>query len=305
LEIKSALNISWAKAFAVVAIAGVIPLTLEGCKIPGFGGGAPTGQVVATVGGHEVTTREVDAELAGAKLTDPKARKAAEQTVLSNILARKILAQAAIDQGLDKTPAFPVQKQRVIDSLLVQMLESKIASQVPPATREDAQSFVADHPDIFAQRKVFALNQIRMAKPKDQATLKAMEPLKTMDEVEARLDAEKIPYQKGTSSLDAVGADPKMIDEIVKLPPDEIFIVPSGNGLLVNQIIGTKIVPFTGDPALQYAQALINRQRASDAVSRQLQMIVGKSAHEIRYNKDFQPPAAVPPAAKPAAPANE
>ena len=272
------------------AAALILILTASACKVPGLGGGkTPTGQVVATWNGKEVTVRDLDAEIGDYKTTDPKTRKAVEQSALNQILARKIVAQAAIDQGLDKTPDFAIQKQRAIEKFLAQRMQAKIAADVPKPTREEAVAFVAANPNIFADRKIFILDQIRMARPKDPAVLKSLEPLKTMDEVEAELTRDHIPFQQGAGTLDAVGADPKLIDQIMKLPPGEIFIVPDKAGLLANQIKDTRTSPFTGDPATDYALNLLTRQREQDAVNREIHAIIGKASGSVKVNKDYAP----------------
>jgi len=286
----------WGTAAALVLV-----LAGGACKLPGLGGGkAPTGQVVATWNGKEVTVRDLDAEIGDYRTTDTKTRKAVEQAALNQILARKIVAQAAIDQGLDKTPDFAIQKQKAVENLLAQRMQAKIAADVPKPTREEAVAFVAANPNIFADRKIFILDQIRMGRPKDPSVLKALEPLKTMDSVETQLTQDHIPFQNAGATLDAVGADPKLIDQIMKLPPDEIFIVPDKGGLLVNQIKDTRTVPFTGDAATDYALNLLTRQRQQDAVSRELHEIIGKASGSVKVNKDYapSPQGAAPPPAK-------
>ncbi len=282
------------RGLAVVAMSA---LALAGCRLPWVGAGkAPTGQVVATVGGQEITVRELNAELAGVNLPDPKTRKLAEQAALRNIIARTILAKAAVDQGVDKTPDFALQKQRAMQGLLVQTLQNKVVASVPPATRDEAEAFVAAHPDIFAERKVFVVNQIRSARPADAAAMQAFEPLKTMEEVAAQLDKDHLAYQKGVANFDAVGADPKMVDAIVKLPPNEIFIIPNGDGLIFNQIQQTQVVPFTGEPAIQYALKVITRERTQDALNRQFSEILAKAKGQVVFNKDYAPPKTATPA---------
>ncbi len=283
------------------ALIPVALLALSGCKLGKSGAGpAPTGQVVATVDGKEITLRELNAEMAGVSTPDPKARKAIEQQALGNIITRKILAKAASDQGIDKTPDFALQKQRAYDSLLVNLLQAKLVASVPTPSREEAAVWISSHPDIFSERKIWAVDQIRMARPSDPAVLKAFEPLKTMDQVQAELDKDHIPYQKGAGNLDAVGADPRIVEAIGKLPAGEIFIIPAGDGLLVNQIRSTQVTPFTGEPATQYALKAIARQRTQETVSRQFHTIMGKAGSTVRFNKAYQPPkppaAATPPA---------
>jgi len=283
------------------ALMSVAVAALAGCKIPGLHShAAPTGQVAATVNGHEVTVRDVGVELGNFSAPDPKVRQQAQTAALENIVTRKILAQAAIDQGLDKTPDFAVLKERATDTLLTELLEKKLASQVPAPTQEEADAFVTEHPNMFAQRKIYVVDQLRMARPSDPAVLKPLQPLKTLPEVEAQLDQDHIAYQKGVGSLDALGADPNMVDQIAKLPPGEIFIVPSGAQLLVNQIRDTQTVPFTGDAASKFALAYLKRQRTQDAVRKQLSAVVGKGLAEVRFNKDYTPAKrTAPPAAAP------
>ena len=166
---------------------------------------------------------------------------------------------------------------------------------MPAVTREEADRFVAAHPDIFGQRKIFAIDFIQMQRPTDPAVIKALQPLKTLEQVDSQLTAEKIPHQRSAGNLDAVGADPRMIDAITKLPPGEIFVIPRGNMLLVNQIRDTKIQPFGGPEASDYAQKLLTKQRSQEAVNRQFNAIITKAAPTVKFNKDYAPPPAPKP----------
>jgi EpsD family peptidyl-prolyl cis-trans isomerase len=278
-------------------------VALAGCKFPGIGGEhkAPTGQVVAVVEGHEVTLRELNAEMGSAAYPDPKTRKAAEQVALRNIVARIVLADAARQQGLDKTPDFALQKDRAIDTVLAQQLEQKLVATVPQPTKEDAQNYIATHSDIFLERKIFVVDQIRMPRVPLEI-LKSLEPLKTLEEIEAVLTKDNIPHQRGEATLDAVGANPQLIEFILKLPPNEVFVLPGNEGLLVNRIKETKVVPFTGDPATQFATKWLARTRTQDAVSRAFNQYLKAAQPKIEFNKDYAPPKPPPPAAGAGAP---
>jgi EpsD family peptidyl-prolyl cis-trans isomerase len=123
---------------------------------------APTGQVVATVGNREITVRELHAEVSAVPAAVASNEKLKEQQALRAIIERTILAAAAKDQGLDKDPQFLLLEQRQSDALLAQRLEAKIAANVPAPTREEAEQFELGNPNMFAERKVFHIDQIRM-----------------------------------------------------------------------------------------------------------------------------------------------
>ena len=294
-------------SFRGALVAAAACVALAGCHFPGLGGGqkAPTGQVVATVDGREVTLRELNAEMGSAAYPDPKTRKVAEQQALRNIVARIVLANAARAQGLDKTPDFALQKQRAIDSVLAQALQQKLIAGVPQPTKDEAQNYVSSHPDTFLERKVFVVDQIRMPRVPLEV-LKTLEPLKTMEEIEAVLNKDNIPHQRADATLDAVGADPRLVDFILKLPANEVFVLPANDGLLVNRVKETKVIPFTGDPAMQYATKWLTRQRTQESVSRSFNQLLTASSSKIQFNKDYAPPkpvkTAAPAEAAPGAP---
>ena len=259
----------------------------------------PTGQVVATAAGQEITIRELNAEI-GTPPTDAKAAKAAEQAALKRIVERKILASAARERGLDKTPDFALQQIRTLDALMVQTLQAKIASDLPPPAPEEVDRYISDHRDTFAERKIFDVDQLSIARSTDADKLRELEPLKTMAEVEGVLKREQIDYRHVTNGvIDSVGTNPELVARILKLPPTEVFVVPQGNNLLISQIRQTRVVPFTGEPARNYALAVLRGQHLQETTQREFEAIMAKVQSSIKYAKAYAPPASTPAPAAP------
>lgn len=280
---------------------GLLPLACIALGACGMGKGKePTGQVVATVDGDEITVTELRAELAGVSLPDPKARKAAEQQALQMIINRKIIANAAEEQKLDKTPEFAVQEQRAMDSLRADALQKKVVNAVPAPSREEATRYMAANPHLFGERKIFVVNQIRMAAPSDPAIMKEFQPLKTLDEVEAMLKAKGIRYQRGNGAIDALTVNPRLVDAIVKLPPGEVFVIPSRGVVIISEVRETQVQPFTGEPAVKYAINSIKSQRTEQALSKEFSRVVASAQSTVKYNKLYQPPAKAAPGKAPA-----
>jgi hypothetical protein len=113
-----------------------------------------------------------------------------------------------------------------------------------------------------------------------------------MEQIESVLTADKIPYRRGTGSLDSVGADPRVVDQILKLPPNEVFVIPGGDGLLINQIRDTKITPFTGDAATDYALKYLAKQRIQDSIKKSFSETMAAAGSKVVFNKDYAPPKA-------------
>ncbi len=287
-------------------LTNVLLIAASALALTACGGGddsAPLakGQVVATVGGKDITVHELNAELMGLALPAGDQRKQVEKQALQGLVGRTILAEIAREQGLEKTPAYALQKRRADEALLVKMLQSDIASKVPPATKADADKFMADNPDLFAQRKIFTFDQIQFKAPSDLASLKSFEPLKTLEQVEQRLIEDGTEYRRGPAKVDTVGANPDMIRQIAKLPPGEVFIIPNGGVIVASRISNASVVPFAGEEANKYALQLVQMKRISDATEKALGEKIKKAREAVKYQKGFEVPKA--PGAKPAAPA--
>ena len=281
----------------MAALALAVCLPLSGC---GGSGKAPTGQVAARVNGKEVTIQEVQAELNGFNAPDAKSRKLAEQRALQNIVARKLLAKAAEDAGVAKTPEFALQKQRMEEGLLVQAWQNKLAKAVPEPAPEEVQQFITQHPEFYANHQVFSVEQLRIPPIADPKIIEELKPLNSLEAIGQVLAGHNIRFSSAKATIDALSVDPKLLQQIEKLPPGEVFVVPAQNMLIANKIIESKVVPVPSDVAAKHAAQYIKAHRSQESVQRQFGAVVSNPKAKVVYNKAYAPPA--PPAAGKAAP---
>lgn len=260
------------------------------------------GQVVATVDGKDVTVHELNAELQGVNLPQGADRKAVEQAALQQVVQRRILADIARERGLDKTPMYLLQEKRAEETILAQMLQRSLASSIKPPTGQEIQTFIAQNPQLFAQRKIFSVDQIQFEAPKDMRQLTAYQPLKTMEEVEAQVKKDGLRYRRAPATLDVATANPMLVQQVLRLPPGEIFIIPAGQAVVANRITGERVEPLAGEDANRLATSLLQQQRYQDLLKRDLEPKVKTARDAVKYQEGYAPPKA-PNAPAPAAPA--
>lgn len=290
-----------------VAMAAVACVGLAACG----DGGQPKGQVVAKVGKEEVTALDLQSALANFKAPNAQIRKAAEQQALAQIVQRKLLAQAARKQKLDKTPEFARQEQQMTEALLVRDWQDKLVKAVPAPNPDEVNQFIAAHPDLYSARKIFSVDVVRFQTPNDPALAKALQPLTTLDQVRAVLTERKIPFGSNATQIDALTVDPRFVDQLVKVKPDDVFVVPQANNVVIaGHITGVRIEPPTNDVAVRHATEYLRRTRIQEAINRQFGSVVQQGLKEVKYAKGYEPPkpatapkpraapATAPPAAK-------
>jgi EpsD family peptidyl-prolyl cis-trans isomerase len=258
----------------------------------------PTGQVVATVDGTEITASELNGEIGTLPNRGGDApKKLIESVALARVIERKMLAEEAIKLKLDKTPQFLLAKERTEEGLLVQALQANIQSQVPATPRESAQKYVADNPQIFGDRKIFTLDQIQFLRPAniDQLPLK---DAKTMADVERVLVDANIEFRRAPQQLDSLTVDPKLTNEILRLSTgsSEPFMFadqPAGAPapvIYVNSVTNTQTQPFTGEKAIAYAQNILQRKEVQKRLMSELKKVQDAYKPKIVYAAGYGPP---------------
>ena len=289
------------KLRALMLTTVAVATMLAGCdRIKGLVGCKPSGQVVATVGGKEITALELRSEMAGFGSRDPEIMKQAQQQALQQIIMRRLVAQKAEEDKLDKSSDYVLQKSRADETLLAQLYQRKLAAAITVPSRQEAEAYVAANPGAFANRRILSINQVIVGPNK--VAPERFRPLASLEEVRALFDAEGVPYQENVSMIDTLSADPRMVQQITALPPGEVFVIPQQGALVFNRIKETSSVPFTGELAIRYAGNVLRQRRAQEAVGNRMQQIRKDGEKEIVYNESYKPKPAKP-AAKGAAPA--
>jgi hypothetical protein len=142
---------------------------------------------------------------------------------------------------------------------------------------------------------------IRFATPTDPAILSALQPLNTLEEVTSLLAQRGVKFQPASGDLDSLTLDPRLLDQMLKLKPAEVFVFPQNGVVLVGRIKELKTQPVADDVALKHATQLLRAQRTQESLRRQFTQIAAAAKSKVKYNKDYAPPA--PPKAGAAAPA--
>jgi EpsD family peptidyl-prolyl cis-trans isomerase len=293
-----------ARTLLLVATAA---LALAGCEKLGIGGkSAPKGQVVATLDGQEITVLEVNAELAGTAIPPTMSRRDAEKVALENIITRRMLSKAAEERELNKRPEFLLQERRASEQLRVQALARDIASKVVVPTRDEADKFISENPFLFENRQFLILDQIQFLRPENVEKL-GLEAAKTMPEVEAILAANKIQFRRQPASLDTLGANPAFVKEVTNVlakNPEELFMFatrPEGAPapvILVNQVKETRVQPFTGDKAREYAVNFLRNERIQNALRTEVERQQKSQTERVVFQPGWEPPKKKPGATK-------
>jgi EpsD family peptidyl-prolyl cis-trans isomerase len=248
-----------------------------------------TGQVAAVVNGEEITLQEINTELGAMSVPEGADKTMVQKAALQRIIERRLLAQVARDEGLDKTPDFIARRRQMEEGLLVQLLgrNASRTSNVPDQAKISA--YIEDNPALFSNRTVYTLDRIQFPMPSDPEVLKTFEDDQSMDAVAAQLRELGIEYTREPGRLDSAQVGQKAMDEILALPRTEPFIFPEGGMVTAAVITGEAKQPTAGDQAQAAAVQSLQNKGLMEVLQRRLKAARDKA--EIEYQDDFRPPA--------------
>jgi EpsD family peptidyl-prolyl cis-trans isomerase len=246
------------------------------------------GQTVAVVNEEEITSSELNAELANANVADNADKKAIQNRILQGLIDRRLLAEQARKDGIDRSPDFIARERRVREELLIGMLASRSMDTSKLPTDAEIAAFQAKQPQAFANREVWKLEQLQYDTPRDKAVSDRIVATKSLQQLAAVLTAARIPFQRANNDLVTSAIPAELYPQLARLAPGEPFIVPAGAKSVASSIVSRQPAPLSGPAARTEAVNAMRRQNSTTALQQRLKDLRGSA--KIEYKEGFAPP---------------
>ena len=221
---------------ALMGLAIVSTLLLAACD-----GNAPKekkpGQALVSVNGKEVTTLQLNDEIKRANIR-PDQYEAASKQLLESLIVRQLIIEEAIRSKLDRTPDVMQARDRANAQVIAQAYIQGIVSKVTKPTQAEVGEYFQSHPEFFSQRKQFDLITVRIAtKDLSEELRKTIDAAKSLDQVIAWLDKNKVQYFRSLASRSSTDLPPQMAKMLQEKSKDTVFIVnEQENSLLISSM---------------------------------------------------------------------
>ena len=247
----------------------------------------PGGQTVAVVNNEEITAADLNAEMNNANVPAGEAGKAVRAQALDRLISRRLLAQQAKSDGLDKSPEFLNQQRRTTEDLLINMLISRQANTAQVPSAGEIAKFEAGRPGMFANHEIWTLDQLNYPLPKDPAVTTKLAAAKSLDEVAQVLSAAGIQYTRGKKQFDSALLPPNLYAQLNNLPSGEPFIAPGPGKAVASVISARQPAPFSADESRQLALSQMRRAKINEMLEQRIKDLKAKA--KIEYQSGFGP----------------
>jgi EpsD family peptidyl-prolyl cis-trans isomerase len=246
------------------------------------------GQTVAVVNDEEITTSELNAELANANIPDGADKKAITNRILQGLIDRRLLAEQARKDGIDRSPDFIARQRRMNEELLIGMLANRSLDTSKLPTDAEIAAFQAKQPQAFANREIWKLQQVQYDTPRDKAVSDRIIATKSLDELTAVLTAARIPFQRANNQLVTSALPAELYPQLARLSSGEPFIVPAGGKSVASVIASRDPAPLVGPAARTEAVNAIRRQNSTTALQQRLKEL--QASAKVEYKEGYGRP---------------
>ncbi len=256
-------------------------------------------QVAVKVNADEISVHQLNALLAKAEGVNAENAARAKREILDKLVDQQLAVQQAIEKRLDRNPNIMQAIEAAKAEVLARAYLEQIAGALPKPTVDEARTFYAEHPELFAQRRVFNLQEIMMPASAREEVKQLVGQSKTMQDIANGLKAKNIRFgaNAGVRTAEQIPLD--LLPKYSTLKEGQIAVIEAAQTTHVVLLLAAQIQPIDEAAAIPRIQQYLANQRNAETIGKELKQLREKA--KIEFVGEF---AAIPAAeAAPPAPA--
>jgi EpsD family peptidyl-prolyl cis-trans isomerase len=253
------------------------------------------------VNSEEITVHQVNNVLARSQNIAPEAAAQAKREILERLIDQHLARQKAIESKLDRTPGVMQAIEAAKTEILARSYLEQVAAAIPKTADWEVQKYYKEHPELFAQRRIFNLEEIAFTAPGEVAAgLREQLPrARSMQEVADLLESRGVKFavNRGVRAAEQVPLEILPRLQAMKEGQFQLFEA-AGERFQVIRVVAYKVETVDEATATPRIQQFLWNRRTSEIIAKEMKKI--KEQSKIEYVGEFaQDGEAVKPGAPP------
>ena len=248
-------RLGWSGASLVIAM-----LMLTGCLREQM----PESQVIARVNQDEISIHQLNFALSR-QLTRNESLPAQDELV-EKLINRQISVQQALQNKLDRRPDVMLRIEEARRDILAAAYAEEVVGKLPPVNNELLARYYAEHPGLFAERKVYRLREmvIPLDSPALATSVEMVNAGRSFDSVLAMLRDQRsqLTEQRVVRPSEQLPID--VVDRLHRLGKGASLSVRLARGLVMYEVIDYESAPMSWERAQPIIKAHLDRDRGSE-----------------------------------------
>jgi EpsD family peptidyl-prolyl cis-trans isomerase len=248
----------------------------------------PATQVAARVNSQEITVHQVNSILARTPNVDAAAAPAVKRQVLDRLIDQQLAVQQALHKKLDRTPSVQQALEAARSDILSRAYLEQIALTTVKPNAEDVKKYYAEHPELFAQRRVYSLEEITVAAPEASVVAELRQraaKARSLKEVADWLQSKNARFAPSRGVRAAEQIPLELLPKLQAAKDGENVFVEHKDGVQVFRILASKLEPVDEAQATPRIEQFLTNRRTTEAIANDLKQL--KAGAEIEYQGEF------------------
>lgn len=243
-------------------------------------------QVAAKVGSSEITVHQVNSLLARVPDLAADAADRAKREVLERLIDQELARQQALAKKLDRTPAVQQALEASKSEILARAYLQLVSGALPAPTEEEVARYYTAQPELFAQRRIFNLEEISVPAGSDLAGLGELVPkARSMQDIADWLTARKIRFAANRGVRAAEQLPLELLPRLHAAKDGEIVVIESGGNRQIVRVMASKAEPVDAATAAPRIRQFLSNRAANEAIAKEAKSM--RDGAKIEYLGEF------------------
>ena len=258
-------------------------------------------QIAAKVGTEEISVHQINQVLSRTNTTGatPQAVQAMSREVLEKLIDQQLAVNQAIETKLNRSPEVVSQLEASRREILARAYMQKIAGALSKPTPEELKKYYIEHPQLFAERRIFNVQEITVPAPVAAGVVEQLHGFATagkpIEEAAAWLQGKDIKFGGAAATRAAEQIPLELLAKIYTFKDGQSVVVQSPQSVTLLRVASSQPAPVAEAAALPRIEQFLTNQRASEAVAANIKLLRDNAT--IAYMGEFAKDAASAPAA--------
>lgn len=247
----------------------------------------PPPPVAARVDGQAITLAEIERVLEQQPALRAEQVDAASRQWLARLVDQRLLAAQALRLDLDRDPRVREHVEAATREILARAYADRLDDKAPPPTPAEVDAYYRAHPERFAQRRVYTLQELAIdARPEQIEALRAqLQGTASIAELARELQAHGLRFSMSQAVRAAEQLPPQALQALARLQDGQAVLLPTAKGAHLMVRLDARLEPLAPEQARAVIGPLLLAERHRQRLQQELQTL--RAAARIEYKGRF------------------
>jgi EpsD family peptidyl-prolyl cis-trans isomerase len=241
-------------------------------------------QVAVKVNADEITVHQLNDALS--KTPNITAEKAEEvkREILGKLIDRQLAVQGATEKKLDRTPNVMTAIESARSEILARAYLEQLVSAQPKPTEKEAKNYFIAHPELFAQRRLYNLQEIVITSARPELLPAVKDQVAkghSMTEIAAWLKASEVKFSSNGGVRAAEQIPLEILPKIHALKDGQTIVLDDALAINITLLVASQAQPVNEATALPRIQQFLANKQGKEVALKELVALREKARIEF------------------------